>query len=65
MAAYDCGKGFNKYLGEYKTPEKAFEMYKIYKEEYIKQVAQEEYDKGNITKKCYDAMMSYEVEITD
>jgi hypothetical protein len=39
--------------------------YKPYKEQYIKQIAKEEYDKGNITKRCYDAMMSYEVEITD
>lgn len=52
-------------LGYYSTPEKAFEAYKKYKENIIKQVAQEEYNKGNITKQCYDAMMKYEVEITD
>ena len=52
-------------LGYYSTPEKAFEAYKIYKEDIIKQVAQIEYDKGNITKKCYEAMMCYEVEIDD
>lgn len=55
----------NERLGRYKTPELAFESYKIYKEMQIKQVAQEEYNKGNITKKCYDAMINYEVEITD
>ena len=53
------------YLGAYLTPEKAFQVYKQYKENIIKQVAEEEYVKGNITKKCYEAMMKYEVEITD
>lgn len=52
-------------LGYYSTPEKAFYAYNDYKEKLIKQVAQIEYDKGNITKECYDAMMNYEVEITD
>lgn len=48
------------------TPEQAFYFgYKPYKETIIKQVAQEEYDKGNITEKCYEAMMNYEVEIDD
>lgn len=55
---YDIYKQFD-------TPEEAFYLYKTYKETYIKQIAQEEYSMGNITKKCYDAMMSYEVEITD
>lgn len=55
----------HEYLGTYNTPEKAFNVYKKEKEFYIKQVAQEEYTKGNITKRCYDAMMNYEVEITD
>lgn len=49
----------------YDTPEAAFQDYKKTKESYIRQVAQEEYDKGNITKACYEAMMNYEVEITD
>ena len=53
-------------IGSYYTPKKAFYLgYKPYKEDIIKRVAKEEYDKGNITKKCYNAMMSYEVEITD
>lgn len=60
------GAIFNgKYLGTFNTPEQAFKVYKKEKESYIKQVAQEEYNKGNITKRCYDAMMKYEVEITD
>lgn len=53
------------YLGYFATPEKAFQAYKNYKEDIIKRVAQIEYGKGNITKRCYDAMMSYKVEITD
>jgi len=53
-------------IGTYPTPEDAFYLgYKPYKEKYIQQIAQEEFNKGNITKKCYDAMMKYEVEITD
>lgn len=63
-----CNNPFTKeqeYLGSYNTPEDAFYKYKPHKESYIKQVAQEEYSKGNITKQCYEAMMNYEVEITD
>lgn len=53
------------HIGLFATPELAFEAYKIYKERLIKQVAQIEYNNSNITKECYDAMMDYEVEITD
>lgn len=53
------------YLGSFATLEEAFCVYKQYKENIIKKVAQEEYDKGNITRVCYEAMMNYEVEITD
>lgn len=60
--AADC---HGDYIGLGNTPEEAFLIYKPFKENLIKQVAQEEYAKGNITKRCYDAMMSYEVEITD
>ncbi len=49
----------------FKSPEDAFCYYKNLKENIIKQVAQEEYNKGNITKQCYEAMMKYQVEITD
>lgn len=53
-------------IGSYLTPEEAFYLgYKPYKESIIKQVAEIEYNKGNITKQCYEAMMNYEVEITD
>lgn len=53
------------YLGLYLTPADAFNAYKEYKEGLIKQVAQQEFNKGNITEKCYKAMMNYQVEITD
>lgn len=49
----------------FKSSEDAFYYYKNLKENIIKQTAKEEYNNGNITKKCYEAMMNYEVEITD
>lgn len=52
-------------VGYFEDPESAFQAYKIYKEKLIKQIATEEYQNGNITKRCYNAMMNYEVEITD
>lgn len=52
-----------KHLGLYNTHEEAFEFYKEFKEEYIKEVA--DYYKGKIPSKLYDAMYNYEVEITD
>lgn len=53
------------YLGSFTTLEEAFYVYKKYKEDVIKQIAQEEFNKGNITQNCYEAMLNYEVEITD
>lgn len=52
-----------KRLGSYSTPEEAFEVYKQFKESYIKQVA--DYYKDKIPTKLYDAMYRYEVEIDD
>lgn len=57
--------GEREYLGSYSTPYYAFKAYKKYKEKLIKQVAEIEYNKGNITENCYKAMMNYIVEITD
>ena len=51
------------YLGTYDTVEEAFFAYKKAKEAYIKEVA-EKY-KGKIDPRAYEAMMKYEVEITD
>lgn len=53
------------HLGCYSTPEKAFEAYKKHKEKIIKNMAVEEYNNGNITKECYEAMLNYVVEIDD
>ena len=54
----------SKYVGTYDTEEDAFYLgYKPRKEFSIRQIAQEEFNKGNITKRCYDAMMNFEIEI--
>lgn len=59
-------KKYKRNCGYYPTPEDAFYLgYKPTKERYIQKIAQEEYDLGNITKRCYEAMMNYKVEITD
>lgn len=52
-----------KHLGYYETLEKAFKVYKEFKESYIKQIA--DCYKDRIPEKLYDAMYKYEVEITD
>jgi hypothetical protein len=51
------------YLGIFKTPCEAFEVYKTAKENRIKEVA-EKY-KEKITKPAYIALINYQVEITD
>ena len=56
-------KSKNKYLGRYNTELEAFEVYKYYKEKNIKVVA--DYYKKLIPQKLYNALYSYEVEITD
>jgi len=50
-------------IGYYNNPEEAFNMYKITKEKYIKQVA-DRY-KNKIPQRLYDIMYKYIVEITD
>lgn len=57
------GKSKDKHLGLYDTQEKAFEIYKYYKEKNIKQIA--DYYFGRIPTKLYNALYEYEVEITD
>lgn len=65
----ECNNPFNDshdtYLCMCSTPEDAFNIYKEYKENIIKQIAKIEYDNGNITEQCYNAMINYKVEITD
>lgn len=55
------GKTIN--LGSYKTSEEAFYSYKKVKEDIIKAVANRWKDK--ISDKVYEALMNYQVEITD
>jgi hypothetical protein len=54
-----------RYLGSFITQEKAFYAYKTFKEDVIKKVATLEFESGNITEKCYIAMLNYEIEIDD
>ena len=56
-------KSKKKYLGLYDTLEKAFEVYKQFKEKYIKNMA--DYYKDLIPTKLYDAMYLYKVDIND
>lgn len=60
---YDKNKKKLKHLGYYETPEQAFEVYKEFKENYIKQVA--DYYKKNIPDKLYNAMYEYKINIDD
>lgn len=50
-------------IGTYDTIQEAFMHYKKFKENYIKQIADEYKDR--IPKKLYDALYNYNVEITD
>ena len=60
------GKYRCKNFGKYPTAEEAFYLgYKPIKESYIKEIAKEEFEKGTISKICFEAMMNYKVEITD
>lgn len=51
------------YIGYFETVEEAFQAYKKTKEQHIKEIANEYKDK--IPQKLYNALCSYEVEITD
>lgn len=55
--------GTQKYLGRFSTPHDAFNSYKKYKEDLIKQLANIYY--GKIPHNVYTAMMNYSVDITD
>ena len=60
-----CKRGKLCYIGFYNTIEEAFLAHKQAKESYIKEVAQEYFNKGEIDKRVYNALMNYKVEITD
>lgn len=53
------------HLGYYDNPDDAFLAYKGAKEDYIKAVAEECFYNGEIDKRVYDALMKYEVQLTD
>lgn len=55
--------GKNIKLGTFKTPEEAFQKYKEYKEQYIKDTAKRY--KNKIPYSVYEAMMNWKIEITD
>lgn len=74
--SYKSGKGKNfravfrqngayVYLGVFDTPNEAFNAYKMAKESYIKDLATQYYQNGSIAKISYNALMNYNVEITD
>ena len=53
------------YLGTHNSIEDAFSAYKIAKEQHIKELAESYFKEGKITERVYQALMKYEVEITD
>lgn len=53
------------HLGTYLTPEEAFLSYKKAKEDWIKKTAKEHFDNKSITEEVYNALLNYQVCITD
>ena len=62
-ADVSVGRKKRKRLGSFSTPEEAFYVYKREKEKYIKEVANKW--KDQIDPRAYEALMNYQVEITD
>ena len=56
-------KGKREYLGCFKTELEAFNAYKVAKEAFVKEQAKKW--KGQIDDRAYNALMNYQVEITD
>lgn len=54
-----------KYIGSFSTPETAFLAYKKAKEHYVKELAEKYFKEGKITERVYNALLNYQVEITD
>lgn len=65
FAAHCSKNGKLIHLGTFKTKEEAFAAYKQAKESYIKEVAQDYFERGLITQKVYNALLNYKIEITD
>ena len=62
-AQVNKGKGRREYLGYFKTELEAFNAYKKAKEVFVKEQAEKW--KSQIDERAYNALMNYEVEITD
>ena len=58
-----CNDGKQEYVGLYYSKNDAFKAYKVYKENIIKNVARRY--KDIIPQKVYDALMSWQIEISD
>ena len=52
-------------VGYFYTIEEAFQAYKMEKEKIIKERATQYFQEGKITQRVYQALMEYQVEITD
>ena len=63
VAQVNRNKGKQKYLGSFKTELEAFNAYKQAKESFIKEQANKWKDQIDI--RAYEALMNYQVEITD
>ena len=63
MAQVGKNKGKQEHLGFFKTELEAFKAYKIAKEAFVKEQANKW--KGKIDERAYEALMNYQVEITD
>ena len=63
MAQVNKNKGKSEHLGYFKTELEAYNAYKKAKESFIKEQANEW--KGKIDERAYNALMNYQVEITD
>ena len=63
VARVNKSKGGSEYLGSFKTEIEAFNAYKVAKESFIKEQADEW--KGQIDDRAYNALMNYEVDIND
>ena len=63
MAQVNKNKGKSEYLGSFNTELEAFNAYKVAKESFVKEQAEKW--KDNIDERAYNALMDYEVEITD
>ena len=62
IARFNCGTT-RIFLGIFPTPETAFQAYKMARENHIKVLANKY--KSEIDPRAYDALMAYQVEITD